>query len=87
MSPDALVAVAALLCSLLATFIGLTWKASSRLARIEHQLYPDHGQSLRDRVDLLERKLDLLVLQAEDNREAVRRVWTRLETLTDTPRK
>lgn len=75
MAPETIAALGALTFTVLAALIGVVWKAGHRLARIEHQLYPNSGQSLRDRVDLLERKLDLLVVQAEDSREQSRRIW------------
>lgn len=79
MSPDSIIALSALGFTLLGALIAVVWKAGHRLSRIEHQLYPNSGQSLRDRVDLVERKLDLLVVQAEDNREQTRRIWHLLD--------
>lgn len=79
MSPDAIIALGALIITVLGALVGVVWKAGHRLARIEHQLYPNSGQSLRDRVDLLERKLDVLVVQAQDQREQSRRIWQLLD--------
>lgn len=58
MSADAIAAFGALLVTILVAVVALTFKVTSTLNRIEHQLYPNSGMSLRDRVDALERQLD-----------------------------
>jgi hypothetical protein len=58
MTPDAIAAFGALLVTILTVVVGLTFKVTSTLNRIEHQLFPNSGKSLRDRVDRIERQVE-----------------------------
>lgn len=82
MSPEGFVALAALIVSILGAMLGLVWRASSRIARIEHAVYPNSGSSLRDRVDALEKGQAVLTTYAEDQRDQLRRIWQLLDNLT-----
>jgi hypothetical protein len=68
MTPEALAAFGALLVTILIAVVALTFKVTTTLTRIEHQLFPNSGQSLRDRVDRIEHQLERIAhrLDLED---------------------
>ena len=58
MTPEALAAFGALLVTILIAVVAMTFKVTSTLNRIEHQLFPNSGKSLRDRVDRIEHQVE-----------------------------
>jgi hypothetical protein len=61
MTLDTWIAFSSLIISLLGVTISLLVKLTRRLAKIEYTLFPNSGDSLRDKVDKTERKLDTLI--------------------------
>jgi hypothetical protein len=60
-SIDTLIAFSSLILALLTVTISLLVKVTRRIAKIEYTLFPNSGDSLRDKVDKTERKLDMLI--------------------------
>lgn len=69
MTLDTWIAFSSLIVSLLGVTLSLLVKITRRLAKIEYTLFPNSGDSLRDKVDKTERKLDILITQYETERE------------------
>jgi hypothetical protein len=61
MTLDTWIAFSSLIIGLLGVTISLLVKLTRRLAKIEYTLFPNSGDSLRDKVDKTERKLDTLI--------------------------
>lgn len=57
MTLETAVALGGLLLAVLSAVVTLTVKVTAAMARIEHQLYPNSGSSLRDRVDEVEKQI------------------------------
>jgi hypothetical protein len=60
-SIDTVIAFSSLILALLTVTISLLVKVTRRIAKIEYTLFPNSGDSLRDKVDKTERKLDMLI--------------------------
>jgi hypothetical protein len=58
---DTVIAFSSLILALLTVTISLLVKVTRRIAKIEYTLFPNSGDSLRDKVDKTERKLDMLI--------------------------
>lgn len=69
MTLDTWVALSSLILTLLTVTISLLVKVTKRIAKIEYTLFPNSGDSLRDKVDKTERKLDMLITRYETDRE------------------
>ena len=69
MTLDTWIAFSSLILSLLGVTISLLVKVTKRIAKIEYTLFPNSGDSLRDKVDKTERKLDMLIARYETDRE------------------
>lgn len=69
MTLDTWIAFSSLILSLLGVTISLLVKVTKRITKIEYTLFPNHGTSLRDKVDSTERKLDMLITRYETDRE------------------
>ena len=69
MTLDTWVALSSLILTLLTVTISLLVKVTKRIAKIEYTLFPNSGDSLRDKVDKTERKLDMLIARYETDRE------------------
>jgi len=69
MTLDTWIAFSSLILSLLGVTISLLVKVTKRIAKIEYTLFPNSGDSLRDKVDKTERKLDMLITRYETDRE------------------
>jgi hypothetical protein len=61
MNLDTWIAFSTLIISLLGVTISLLVKVTRRITKIEYTLFPNSGDSLRDKVDKTERKLDMLI--------------------------
>lgn len=69
MNIDTWIAFASLMITLLGITISLLIRMTQRLTKIEYTLFPNHGDSLRDKVDKTERKLDMLIAVYETEKE------------------
>ena len=69
MTVDTWIAFSSLIISLLGVTISLLVKVTKRIHKIEYTLFPNSGDSLRDKVDKTERKLDMLIARYETDRE------------------
>jgi hypothetical protein len=69
MSLDTWIAFSSLILSLLGVTISLLVRVTKRITKIEYTLFPNSGDSLRDKVDKTERKLDMLISRYETDRE------------------
>jgi len=69
MTLDTWIAFSSLIISLLGVTISLLVKVTKRITKIEYTLFPNSGDSLRDKVDKTERKLDMLIARYETDRE------------------
>ena len=69
MTLDTWIAFSSLIISLLGVTISLLVKVTKRIHKIEYTLFPNSGDSLRDKVDKTERKLDMLIARYETDRE------------------
>lgn len=69
MNLDTWLAFSSLMVSLLGVTLTLLVKITRRLAKIEFTLFPNGGDSLRDKVDKTDRKLDILITQYEIEKE------------------
>jgi hypothetical protein len=69
MSIDTWIAFSSLIVSLLGVTITLLVKLTYRLTKIEYTLFPNSGDSLRDKVDKTERKLDMLIAVYETEKD------------------
>jgi hypothetical protein len=69
MTLDTVIAFSSLILALLTVTLSLLVRVTRRIAKIEYTLFPNSGDSLRDKVDKTERKLDMLiaVYEAEKN--------------------
>jgi len=61
MNFDTWIAFSSLILGLLSVTISLLVKVTKRIAKIEYTLFPNSGDSLRDKVDKTERKIDMLI--------------------------
>jgi hypothetical protein len=61
MSIDTVIAFSSLILALLTVTLSLLVRVTRRIAKIEYTLFPNSGDSLRDKVDKTERKLDMLI--------------------------
>ncbi len=61
MNLDTWIAFSSLILALLTVTISLLVKVTKRIIKIEYSLFPNGGTSLRDRIDITERKIDLLI--------------------------
>ena len=61
MTLDTWIAFSSLILALLSVTISLLVRVTKRITKIEYSLFPNNGTSLRDRVDITERKIDLLI--------------------------
>jgi hypothetical protein len=69
MTLDTWIAFSSLIISLLGVTLSLLVRVTKRIAKIEYTLFPNSGDSLRDKVDKTERKLDMLIARYETDRE------------------
>ena len=69
MTLDTWIAFSSLIISLLGVTLSLLVKITRRLAKIEFTLFPNGGNSLRDKIDKTERKLDIMITQYETEKE------------------
>ena len=60
-SIDTVIAFSSLILALLTVTLSLLVRVTRRIAKIEYTLFPNSGDSLRDKVDKTERKLDMLI--------------------------
>jgi len=58
---DTWIALSSLILALLTVTISLLVKVTKRITKMEYALFPNNGTSLRDRIDITERKIDLLI--------------------------
>jgi hypothetical protein len=61
MNLDTWIAFSSLILALLTVTLSLLVKVTKRITKIEYSLFPNGGTSLRDRIDITERKIDLLI--------------------------
>lgn len=69
MNVDSWIAFSSLIIGLLGVTISLLVRMTQRLTKIEYTLFPNSGDSLRDKVDKTERKLDMLIAVYETEKE------------------
>jgi hypothetical protein len=69
MNFDSWIAFSSLIIGLLGVTISLLVRMTQRLTKIEYTLFPNSGDSLRDKVDKTERKLDMLIAVYETEKE------------------
>jgi hypothetical protein len=58
---DTWIALSSLILALLTVTLSLLVKVTKRITKMEYALFPNNGTSLRDRIDITERKIDLLI--------------------------
>jgi hypothetical protein len=58
---DTWIALSSLILALLNVTQSLLVKVTKRITKLEYALFPNNGTSLRDRIDITERKIDLLI--------------------------